>query len=439
MNCAGAYRRGAKRSSAPRRRLVAVTAAFRPVILGTDLGVYSMARSFHEACGVRSLVVSNSPRGPINDSRILDQVLVGRGAAQEQTLEVLDGLPEQHPGTRLLLMVNSEHELGMIREHRERLASGYVLPYPSNEVLARGQDKAALAAVCEQLGVASPRTVGVDLAALRTGGGGLQAAELRLPVVVKMAEAGDYLLRNFPGQRKVYAAESQAELERILALLAEQGVTGEALVQELIPGDDTASRVVTCYRDRAGKITAMASGQVLLGLHTPMLVGNGAAILTEPQHELEEQAGAILAALDYRGLANFDFRIDPRDGVAYVLDLNTRIGRSHYYANVAGVNPVRALVADYAEELGYTEQVAPETGPRTAGLYSYVPWGLLRGYLPPELLNQAKAARRRHGQVHPLAYAADRHPRRWAYRVAASVNLLRDFRRHYPAPTSTSF
>ncbi|WP_123304598.1 carboxylate--amine ligase [Bogoriella caseilytica] len=416
-----------------------MTDPFRPVILGTDLGVYSMARSFHEACGVRSLVVSNSPRGPINDSRILDQVLVGRGATQEQTLEVLDRLPEQHSGSRLLLMVNSEHELGMIRAHRERLARGYVLPYPPNEVLARGQDKAALAAVCQQLGVASPRTVGIALESLATGSAGLEhAAELRLPVVVKMAEAGDYLLRNFPGQRKVYAAQDRAELERILRLLVAQGVTGEVLVQELIPGDDTASRVVTCYRDRAGRITAMASGQVLLGLHSPMLVGNGAAILTEPQPELETQAAAILEALDYRGLANFDFRVDPRNGVAHVLDLNTRIGRSHYYANVAGVNPVRALVADYAEELGYAEDL-PREEARAVGLYSYVPWTLLRRYLEPGLLDRVKVARRRRGLVHPLAYAADRHPRRLAYRVAAAANLRRDFRRHYPAPTPTSF
>src|SRR5690606_5764840 len=84
----------------------APVADFRPVLLGTDLGVYSIARSFHEAYGVRSIVVSNQSRGPVDHSRILDNVLVGAGASEDQTVAALVDVARRHAGTPLLLLVN---------------------------------------------------------------------------------------------------------------------------------------------------------------------------------------------------------------------------------------------------------------------------------------------------------------------------------------------
>ena len=48
----------------------------QPVILGADIGVYALARSFHEAYGVRSYVVSGAALGPVAHSQIIENVLV---------------------------------------------------------------------------------------------------------------------------------------------------------------------------------------------------------------------------------------------------------------------------------------------------------------------------------------------------------------------------
>ena len=43
----------------------------QPVVLGGDVGAYSLARTFHEAYGVRSVVVSSVSTGLVRHSRIL--------------------------------------------------------------------------------------------------------------------------------------------------------------------------------------------------------------------------------------------------------------------------------------------------------------------------------------------------------------------------------
>ena len=56
--------------------------AFDVVMLGGDIGVYSLARAFHEAFGVRSTVISRIATGPV-DSAIIDNVLLGAEACKD--------------------------------------------------------------------------------------------------------------------------------------------------------------------------------------------------------------------------------------------------------------------------------------------------------------------------------------------------------------------
>ena len=414
-------------------------ADFRPVLLGTDLGVYSIARSFHGAYGVRSIVVSNQLRGPIDHSRIIDNVLVGAGAGEEETVAALLDVARRHAGTPLLLMVNAEHEVELVVRHRAMLEPHFVIPFAPGDVLTAAADKEVLAAVCARLGIATPASQAVDLAEAGQAGWAPPALDLTFPVVLKPAVSAEHLLLSFAGKRKVYTATTAAQAEEVLRRLAGAGLRDVVLVQELIPGPDTQGRTVTCYVDRAGEVTLMASGQLLLQLHAPTRIGNSAAILTEPQPEVEEQAAAILHELGFTGFANFDVKVDPRDGRAHFLDLNPRIGRPNYYLNVAGRNPARAVVADFAAELGLGPVATPLYRPeQEVGVYSYLPWRLVRRYLTdPEVRRTVARIHRTRRFTHPLAYALDRDPRRTFYRAASTVNLVRDFRTHYPEPTPT--
>jgi D-aspartate ligase len=147
-----------------------------------------------------------------------------------------------------------------------------------------------------------------------------------------------------------------------------------------------------------------------------------------------DQARAFLAATGYRGYANFDLKVDPRDGRFAFFEVNPRIGRNNYYVTAAGANVARFVVADHVDEVA----IEPVTVRREV-LYSVVPVRLLLHYVrEPQLA--ATVRRLAPGTVHPLAYwAADGGAKRRAYVAAAKLNQVRKFRRWYPEPTGTGF
>ncbi|TRW47125.1 hypothetical protein [Georgenia yuyongxinii] len=406
-----------------------------PVILGTDIGVYSMARSFHEAYGVRSVVVSEGPRGPIDHSSIIDNVYMGAGADDDRLLASLDAIAGRHPGTKPVLMVNVEHHIDLVRRERAWLEDRFVVPTPPDAVIERVGDKGVLDRVLRAEGVASPGHVAVDVPGTDRDAWPALLAELTFPVVVKPATSGEYEVLRFPGRKKVFDADTLPEVLDILSAVKQAGFGGEMLVQELVPGDDTYNRVVNAYVDSRGEMTMAASGQVLLGLHQPAFLGNAAITLVEYDAALVDMVRKVLTAVDYRGYASIDVKIDPRDGVPRLLDINPRIGRSNYYINVGGANPVRVMVEDLVHGRAHTPELAT-----TTGVFHYVPTAVLPRYLTdPALRAKVRGVLRRRRAVHPLDYPADRNVRRTAYRLLAGVNQVRGLRTHYPRPTDTGF
>lgn len=406
----------------------------RPVLLGTDLGIYAMARSFHETFGVTSVVISELPRGPINDSAIVQNVFTGSGSTDEDVLVALENVAAQEPAATHLLVVNSDHQLAFVLAHRERIEKHYVVPYADAAAIARLADKTAMYRLLADLGIPAPATVAVEPAdggpAWRTAAG-----ELTFPIVMKPFAGAEFEELDFAGHRKVYRLQDEQELVTELDRIAGAGYTGTMLLQQLIPGDDTYNRVVNVYRDRRGQLTLAASGHVLLAMHQPTFIGNSAIIMVDYDETLVEQVGAVLAAVDYRGFASVDVKIDARDGRAYLLDINPRPGRSHYYAGVGGASAARSVVADFV-----TDTELPTQRATTPGVYAYIPTFVLGWYVRDrDLLRQVRRVLRRRRAVHPLAYRADRNLRRWWYRVLAQVNQLRGLWRYYRRPTDSGF
>jgi D-aspartate ligase len=406
-----------------------------PVILGADIGVYALARSFHEAYGVRSIVVSGAALGPVAGSGIIDNVLLGPDATPVQIVDRLVALAAEHPGHRLMLLANSDWLVRVVVRHRARLEPHYVVPFLAEEVLDRISDKATFAEICADLGIDVPRTVVQDFAAAGDEGWHPVAVDFGYPLIAKAANSADYQDVHFVGKKKVFEITRPADLDTLWASLAAAGFRGRFVVQELIPGDDTQMRSITAYVDSRGQITLMCSAHVLLEEHTPSGLGNPAAMITQRIEPMLEQARRFLTSTGYIGFANFDVKVDPRDGSFRFFEVNPRIGRNNYYLTAAGANPVRFLVQDRIEG----RAVDPVVVDREV-LYSILPHRLLLRYvLDPALNSKVRALVRAGAVAHPLRYRQDRSPARRAYVAAALVNQIRKFRIYYPRATSTGF
>ena len=92
--------------------------------------------------------------------------------------------------------------------------------------------------------------------------------------MAKAAIGADYDRISFPGKRKIWFIDDDAELAGMWRSLKDAGYRSTFLVQECIPGDDTAMRSVTAYMDSTGELRLIGSARVLLQDHAPTMIGN---------------------------------------------------------------------------------------------------------------------------------------------------------------------
>lgn len=398
-----------------------------PVILGGDIGAYSLARTFHEAFGVRSTVVSGVSTGLVRHSRILDSVVEPQidepEAVVRRLRQIAAGLPDRHR----ILVASADWLVRLAVEHRAELEDLYVIPYTTRERLDQVTDKASFSELCQRLDIPHPRTVVYDVGA----GGDVRTDELTFPVIAKTGDTAAYHAVEFAGKRKVYEVATHDELVELLDRVRAAGYAGTFIIQDLVPGDDSQMRILTCYCDRQGRVRWGSFGHVLLEEHTPGALGNPAGIITGPGPDAIGQATRLLEHIGWTGYANFDLKVDPRDGRAVFFELNPRLGRSNFYITAAGRNTAVPYVREWVHGLD------PET-PDARGdvvaehLYTVLPTLLLLRYVAdPALRRRARRLVPRR-TTNPLWYRAERDPRRLAYVAIAQLNQWRKYARHYP-------
>lgn len=407
---------------------------FDLVLLGSGLGVYTLARAFHEEYGVVATVLTKVGIEPMRRSVTCEVIELGGSASDEDLVAAAVDLARERGGVRpQLLLANADSLVQLMSDHREQLEPHYVMPILEADVLERLSDKAEFARLCTEHGVATPRTEVIDLSTPREADWQAPRTELPFPVVMKAARTSDMAGVRFEGKKKVWFLESPQELTELVQAIAAAGYTGRLVVQELIPGDDTAEGSITAYTDAAGRVTLLCSARVLLGEHTPDALGRPAAMITIPFDDALEQARGLLEATGYRGYANFDVKRDPRDGTWKFFEVNPRIGRNNFYVSSAGANVSRFVVADAIEN----RRLDPVTEVDEI-LYSLVPMPLLMRYLRDPALKRWVRTVARRGVRNPWTYPADGG---WARRYARIVGLnhVRKFLRHYPRPTDSGF
>lgn len=406
-----------------------------PVIVGGDIGVYGIGRAFYEAFRARSICVASAPADMIARSKLFEVVHVPPRAGDDVLLETLISIAKENSDADRVLMANTDKHVSFVAKNREVLSKYYALPFPTMEVINELAQKDSFAKHAAELGILTPPTQVVDFADKPGEQWAPPALEFDFPVVAKPVSGDEYEKFNFPGKKKIWFIENQAELDEMWSALHGANYPYRFLIQAIIPGDNTALRSVSCYVDSSGRVTAIGSAIILLEDRTPTLVGNPVAMLTQNFPELRRDATRILEKANYRGFANFDVKIDSETGEAYFFEVNPRIGRSSYYLTAGGLNPIIPMVRDLV--LG--EKCEPKELSEEV-VYSLVPNRLLLRYIPNEKLRDRVRDLMRQKKVHdPLLTPHDVSVRRSVIVRLQKLNQYRKFGRYYPKPTESGF
>lgn len=380
-----------------------------PIILGGDITTYSLARSFHEAYGIKSVAVSMLKSMMISHSSIIDNIVVPDMDSGEHFVERLLDIAGRFPGRQLLLMACGDWYVRMIVENRAALEPYYVIPYIQEDLLNRLVLKDSFYQICDQVGVPYPKTFVYDCKVPQP-----LDFDFNYPVIAKPASSAAYHYAKFEGKKKVFRFQSEAELRAMLDKLTQSGYDYKFLIQDTIPGPDYQMRILTAYCDRTGRARFFSSGHVLLEDNGAMGVGNPVAILNDINQEAMDNAKRLLEHVGYTGFANFDIKYDSRDGSYRFFEINTRLGRSNFYVTGSGFNVVKWIVEDLIEGRDFPEEVV--VADNTDSLYTVVPKSVLMDYIQDPVLKAQVQDLWRRGKVHdPLRYPGERNILRRLY------------------------
>mgnify|MGYP002756971669 CR=1 FL=1 len=353
---------------------------FLPIILGTDINSYGVARSFHEAYGIKSIALGMKHLPFTADSDIVDVITFDNFDDNEVFKREMEKFGKERKDETLLLISCSDGYTSLVTENEEMLKNYYKFNYIPKDLQRKLENKKDFYEICEEYHLNYPDTYIISKENVDN-----YHIPFDYPVAVKANDSIEFLNLKFPGKKKAYKANNENELNQIIQDVYRAGYTGEMIVQDFIPGDHSTMGVLNAYVNTKGEVKMMCFGKCLLDECLPEGIGNYNALVTEDNPELYEMVKNFLEKIDYRGFANFDFKYDRRDGKHKVFEINIRQGRSSYYMTAGGCNFVTFLVDD----LIYNEDKPLYTHTRE-GLWLYVDPFVLKNYCNKEDLPRAK-------------------------------------------------
>ena len=337
---------------------------------------------------------------PVALSRHLSRAFVRPTTGLERQDELVAALLDigRSVGTRCVPVPTDDEAAILIAEHYEALSECFLLPRvpPGLPRLLAG--KVSLHVLCEELGIASPRTrAPVTRDELVDAG-----RELGFPVVLKNRDAWTRL-RNPAVGGTTAVRDERGLLERFAP-----GVLPPLLVQEYIPREWAEDWITHLYCGFGGEPRVAFTGLKLRSWPPYAGVTTRAVALGNPT--LVKLAADLCRRIGYSGAADLDWRYDRRDERYKLVDFNPRTGAQfRLFENVDGVDVVRAM------HLDLTGRDVPP-GPQVEGrvfvagqldLPSVLAWLREEHRLPPALSAGREAERAWLSREDPLPAAAE--------------------------------
>lgn len=220
------------------------------------------------------------------------------------------------------IVPSNEPDIYVLSKNKQTLKDlGIVVTVPDFDILLSLVDKAETLRLAQKSGISCPRTILFDEETDVLS----QAREIGPPWIIKP--------RSSSGGAGMSIVTDPAQLREKLAFVAEK--YKNPMIQELIPGAEKQNFYVIL--DSKGKATF---------IHCPKIVrycrrlyrNSTAAALSCTEHPWLPQVKSFVENLGVRGALTVQTKIDARDGIPKLMEINTGIRTHCWYWLVLGVN-----------------------------------------------------------------------------------------------------
>lgn len=253
-------------------------------------------------------------------------------------------------GGSILIPASDESVVGVSR-NKDVLAQYCTVACPEWTITERFIDKSRTYALADAHGIPAPRTlVPRSPEELES-----QAQSIGFPLLLKPAESHRFY-EHF--KRKMIRADTMVALKTSYGQAVEAGLA--VMLQEIIPGDDSAVVNYNAYVWNGEPVAEFTARQLR---KAPPAFGSPRVAISERIPQVIEPGRKILAAMEFYGFACTEFKLDRRDGVYKLMEVNGRHNLSGLLAVRCGINFPLMQYQHLAEG------VMPRGGPYRSGIY----------------------------------------------------------------------
>jgi predicted ATP-grasp superfamily ATP-dependent carboligase len=288
-------------------------------------------------------------------------------AEEKQFIDLLIELAVRFPDS--VLMPVSDESLKIVSKHKAELQQYYRVACAEWEIIRQLIEKNYTYALAESVGVPSPKTITPRSAdeAARFG------EKLDYPCLVKPVESHSYYALFRKKIVKVYNIDQLLDAYHQAA-----DADLQVMLQEMIPGEDALGVNYNSYFWNEKPVVEFTAQKVR---SAPPELGSPCAARSQRVPEVLEYGRKILKAMGYYGYSCTEFKLDPRDGIYKLMEVNGRHNLSTLLAVNCGIN------FPWLHYRHLVEGILPQDTPFREGLFwidterdlAYIPRRLFQG------------------------------------------------------------
>ncbi len=248
-----------------------------------------------------------------------------------------------------VLYPTRDETVAALSRYRADIEEIYRVPTPSWQSVQWAWDKRKTYHLARELGIPTPRSWEAKCFADARG------LDLTFPVAVKPAIKERFF---YATRAKAWRANNWSELKELFERAAKLVGSSEVILQDLIPGDGRYQFAYCAFFKEGSSVGSMV---VRRTRQHPQEFGRASTFVESTSSQLlETMSERFLKAIDYYGLTEIEYKLDPRDGEYKLLDVNARTWGYHSLGHRAGVDFPYILFRDQLQLV--TERARGKSG-----------------------------------------------------------------------------
>lgn len=399
------------------------------LIIGTDINAYYMSRCYHELTGQKADLIGKENMAFTSVSKITNIQIEPNLWDNDTFVKVLLDYAQKNKNKKILLIGTNDNYVKLISENKKILEKYYIFNYPDIEIVNNLLIKENFYTKYNNMGLDMPLTYFYKC----NQNDSIEKVKeyfKEYPIIIKPSDGVEYHHLE-EVLDKVYKVYNEEKLEEVIKRIEKAGYNNTLIIQEFIPGDDSALFDSLFYvgKDKKAKLATFA--QIGLQEHTPTGIGNCTVLVNGfDEHgykeELVYKLKEFIEKIGYQGFAEFDIKYDERDNKYKVLEINPRQSRSGYYMAACGYNLVETLINDLIKNKKMEFKIIKEKY-----VLSFVPKKIINKYienkkLKKEINNLIKNKK----IINPLKYKKDMNFNRLKYMFLRDRNYMKKYRKY---------